>query len=356
MNSPAPDDARTRAAAADPATPSHYALTASVESHGESLNVNVRLTDVANGRVAFARSFQQSRREGQTDFAGETVVREVAAALAQPYGIIHSRERTHQMNSPAGDPRYRCLLEAYDYWRTFEPGQHARARDCLERVIEAEPSFAAAYTSLSELILQEYRRNLNVRAGDAPPLERALRAARRAVELRPGSARAYQALMDVYFLKGEYALTLATGEKAIALNPYNPNLLACYGARLVALGQVEKGARVLKDAVADIVVRPPWIDFFLFLAAYLVDDGDAAATYAGQIMSDKFAIGFAARALVAAQHGDANAARQLLDQMVAMHPGWREDPRRELKKLFPSEAVTDRLARDLALAGLNATN
>jgi hypothetical protein len=73
-------------------------------------------------------------------------------------------------------------------------------------------------------------------------------------------------------------------------------------------------------------------------------------------MSDKFAIGFAARALVAAQRGDANAARRLLDQMVAIHPGWREDPRRELKRLFPSDAVTDRLARDLAQAGLNATN
>lgn len=350
----APNVAPTRVA--DPAAPSYYGLTASVETGPAGLSVTVRLTDIADNLIAFARTFERTRYGGGAGPTEEAIVREVAAVLAQPYGIIHSRERTRQMNSSAGDPRYRCLLEAYEYWRTFEPGQHARARDCLERAIVEEPSFAAAYTSLSELILQEYRRNLNVRAGDAPPLDRALRAARRAVELRPGSARAYQALMDVYFLMGEYALTLATGEKAVALNPYDPNLLACYGARLVALGEVDKGARVLQDAVADIVVRPPWVDFFLFLAAYLVDDKDAAATYAGQIMSDKFAIGFAARALVAAQRGDASAARRLLDQMVAIHPGWREDPRRELKRLFPSDAVTDRLARDLAQAGLNATN
>jgi tetratricopeptide (TPR) repeat protein len=157
-------------------------------------------------------------------------------------------------------------------------------------------------------------------------------------------------------LRGEYALSLAAGEKAVALNPYNPNILACYAARLLSLGEVEKGARVLKQAVEDIVVHPPWIDFFLFLASYLVDDQNAAATYADQIMSDKFAVGFAARALVAAQRGDAEGARQLLDRMIALHPGWREDPRRELKRLFPSDLVSDRLARDLARAGLGVTN
>lgn len=355
MSGAAPDEARARGAAAS--SSSYYGLTASVETGAAGLSVTIRLTDVADNRIAFARTFERTRYGG--DVAGpteETIVREVAAVLAQPYGIIHSRERAHQMTSSAGDPRYRCLLDSYEYWRTFEPAQHARARDCLERTIEAEPSFAAAYTSLSELVLQEYRRNLNLRPGDALPLERALRAARRAVELRPGSSRAYQALMDVYFLLGEYELTLATGEKAITLNPYNPNTLACYAARLLSLGEVEKGMRVLKEAVADIVVRPPWIDFYLFLGAYLTDDRNAAATYAGQIMSDKFAIGFAARALVAAQRGDADGARQLLDRMVAIHPAWREDPRRELKKLFPSEAVTGRLARDLAQAGLSATN
>jgi len=355
INGAAADDERMRVAAG-PATPSHYGLTASLERHDDRLSVSVRLTDVSNGRVAFARTFQQTQRAGAGDPAGETIVREIAAALAQPYGVIHSRERIHQMNSLVSDRGYRCLLQSYEYWRTFEPEQHARARDCLERAIEADPGFAAAYTSLAELILQEFRRGLNVRAGDAPPLERALRAARRAVELRPGSARGYQALMDVYFLQGEYALTLAAGEKAVTLNPYNPNTLACYGARLISLGEVEKGARVLKEAVADIVVRPPWIDFYLFLAAYLTDDRNAAGTYAGQIMSDKFAIGFAARALVAAQRGETESARQLLERMVAIHPGWREDPRRELKKLFPADAVTDRLARDLARAGLSATN
>ena len=76
-------------------------------------------------------------------------------------------------------------------------------RDCLERATAADPSFAPGFAALAEIVLQEHRRGLNPRAGDEPPLERALRAARRAVELRPGSAHAHQALMDALFMRGD---------------------------------------------------------------------------------------------------------------------------------------------------------
>src|SRR5690348_11688756 len=81
--------------------------------------------------------------------------------------------------------------------------------------------------------------------------------ARRAVELKPGSAHSYQALMDVLFARGEHAPALEAGERAVTLNPYHPNVLGCYGARLVALGQVEKGARYLREAAEALSVRPP---------------------------------------------------------------------------------------------------
>src|SRR3954454_14249589 len=60
INSVATDVDRTHVAVG-PATPTHYGLTASLESHEDRLSVSVRLTDIASGRVAFARSFQQTR-------------------------------------------------------------------------------------------------------------------------------------------------------------------------------------------------------------------------------------------------------------------------------------------------------
>jgi TolB-like protein/tetratricopeptide (TPR) repeat protein len=351
----APPGDRTRGAA-NSATASQYTLTASVETGNAGLSVTVRLTDIADSRIVFARTFERTRYGGDAGPGEETIVREVAAALAQPYGIIQSGERARQTGSTANNPHYRCLLDAYDYWRNFDPALHAHVRDCLERATEADPSFATGFAMLTEIILQEDRRGLNLRPGDAPPLERALRAARRACEIKPGSAQVHQALMDAHFSRGEYALALEAGERAATLNPYNPNILALYGARLISLGEQEKGARLIKEAGELIAVRPAWMDFYLFLAAYLVDDRAGAATYSTQITTEKFLLGLVAQAIVAAQRGNPDTARQLIGRVDAFYPAFAEDPQRELKKIFPADAVSSRLVHDLAQVRAGATN
>ena len=81
---------------------------------------------------------------------------------------------------------------------------------------------------------------------------------------------------------------------------------------------------------------------------YLLDDRGGAATHAGQIVSQKFSLGFLARALVAQQAGKPDLARDCLAKLAALQPGWRDDAFRQAKKSFPSDAVAGRIARDLA--------
>jgi tetratricopeptide (TPR) repeat protein len=335
-----------------------YALTGSVEATPEGvLSVAIRVADLSDDRIAFARTFHHHVRRDGDNRAEDAMVRDVAVALAQPYGVLYARERAAQMAaSDAGDPRYRCLVDSYDYWRAYDVAQHARVRDCLERMTASDPTFAAGFAALAEIVLLEQRRGINRRRGDAPPIDRALQAARRAVELKPGSARAYQALMDVYFLRGDHALALEAGEKAVTLNPYNPNILACYGARLIALGEVEKGARLLREGAAHLVVRPPWMEFHLFVAAYFSDDWALAASHARQIPVARFPLGYLAQALIALHEGKTDVARQLIDQLGTVRPRWRADPRGELKHEYPAEAVTSRIMRDLAPARVSAIN
>jgi tetratricopeptide (TPR) repeat protein len=344
---PPPAADRQRAGVTD-AQASHYALTASVETgRSGQLSVALRLADLSDGRIAFARTFARTRHDDDAG-AEEAIVREVTVALAQPYGIIHARERTLRVGSAGGDPRYRCLIDSYDYWRTKDVSEHARVRDCLERATAADPSFAAGFAALAEILLQEHRHGLNPRAGDEPPLERALRAARRAVEVRPGSAHAHQALMDTLFMRGEYAAALDAGEKAVTLNPYHPSVLGCYGARLIALGHVEKGARYLREAAQASPVRPGWLEFYLFLAAYLSDDQRAAAMHASQIVLSQFSLGLLAHALIAVQNGKPALAREHLAHLGEKQPRWREDVPREIRKLLPAEAIAVRLIGDLS--------
>jgi TolB-like protein len=333
-----------------------YRVSASLEAYEDgTFNLTVRLIDSRDASVAYARAFTRLPWSGDLPGVEDAIARELSATLAQPYGIIHANERTRRAGGAADTPRYRCLMLAYDYWRDYDPAVHARARDCLERMIEADPAFAVGHAVLASLVLEEYANGFNARAGEAP-LVRALQLARRAVELKPGSARAQQALLDVHVARGDETMALQAGEKAVLLNPYDPDIVADYGARLLSFGERQKGTRLLREAAAANAARPAWHDFFLFLTAYLADDRSGAARYVALITSDTYPLGLVARVLVAAGAGDDELRRQLIGRLVMVQPAWRGDPRRELKKFFPSESIVERLAGDLARAGLGATN
>ena len=95
-------------------------------------------------------------------------------------------------------------------------------------------------------------------------------------------------------------------------------------------------------------MRPAWLDFFLFVAAYLSGDKSGAASYAAQILPNEFPLAYAARALAAAQYGDDDVARKQFGRLTELQPAWREHTRREIKKVFPADAVAVRLIRDLS--------
>ena len=76
-------------------------------------------------------------------------------------------------------------------------------RDRLEQLIAIDPNFANGFSLLAVFHSREHMVGFGARPGEPPPLDRALKAARRGIELRPQSARAYHVLFSVLFLRGE---------------------------------------------------------------------------------------------------------------------------------------------------------
>ena len=62
----------------------------------------------------------------------------------------------------------------------------------------------------------------------------------------------------------------------------------------------------------------------------------------------QFSLGLLAHALVAVQSGKPALAHEHLAQLGETQPPWREDLPREIRKLFPAEAIAVRLIRDLS--------
>jgi TolB-like protein len=314
-----------------------------------SVRLRFRLIDAAAGNVVWTREVDVAATDDPAA-AQEAIVRELAATLVQPFGVIFAHGRAKSLGAGIGDPRYRGLLEAAESFRSFDPAQHARARTGLERLTLLDPSFALGFSYLAALYVREYLYGLDGHAAELPLLERALRAARRGVERDPESARAYEMLFLTLFARRDLPAAFAAGDKAIERNKYDMRAVGGYGQRLIAIGEIDKGMDMLMRAGDEGGVRPAVDQFFLFLGSYLRGDAAAAAFHAGQLTSDTFQLGLVARALVAVAAGDRDGARVALDRLVGLNPAWRDDPRGQLEKFFPAAFIVDRLAAGLAAA------
>ncbi|MCK0207232.1 hypothetical protein MWN33_04200 [Starkeya koreensis] len=331
-----------------------FALGGLVENHDDgSLSLLLRLSDLCDGTIVWSHEFDSLRRGGDPSAAEVALVRDIMAAIAEPYGIIQARARARvtAAGGPAVAGPYGCVLMAYSYWRSYAPGEHDQARDCLEKAVRADATFALGYALLAELYLDEVRAGANPRA-DAPALNRALAAAEQAVELAPTSAYARRVLMDVHFFRGERGATVAAGEAALELNPYDVDIVADFGGRLVALGEVTRGEAMLAGATQAAPGMPPWVDYHRVIAAYLKGDAPAAAAAADQLMGEGYAPGLLARALASHMSGEDEAARTDLRKLVAVAPAWKDEPEAMIHRFFPDPAIARRVRADLAAIGL----
>ncbi|MBV8751615.1 MAG: hypothetical protein JO328_02005 [Hyphomicrobiales bacterium] len=327
-----------------------YRLAGSAEYHEDgAVRLRFRLIDGSDGSVVWTRELEIAASE-ETAAALETIARELTSTLVQPFGVIFAHGRAKSLGAGAGDPRYRAILEAAESFRSVDPAQHLYARAELERLTTLDPSFGLGFSYLSALYVREYLYGLDSHDADLPPLERALRAARRGVELGPESARAYEMLFLTLFVRRDLPAAFAAGDKAIERNKYDMRAVGSYGQRLIAVGKIDEGMGMLMRAGDEGGVRPAVDEFFLFLGNYLRGDAAAAAFHAGQLTSDTFQLGLLARALAAAAAGERDAARIALDRLFALNREWRDNARAQLDKFFPDSFIVDRLEAGLAAA------
>ena len=343
-----------RSAPASPGHRSDYRLDGTVEYRGDqTLDLRFKLVDEADSTVIWSRQFDKvSGADGNSDVEFKLLL-ELASVIIQPYGVITSNDRARHLAGSSLDPRYRACLEAGEAFRSFDPESHVRARESLEHFTAIDPTFAIGFSYLAGIYAREYLAGFGARQGDAPALDRALKAARRGIELKPQSARAYHVLFIVLFLRAEVEAAIVAAEMAIALNRYDVLIMSDFGGRLIFAGDVDRGMEILDKAVGFGAILPSWNHFYLFLGHYLRGDLTQARFHAGQLTSETYVYGQLARALVAHCEGRAEEARHAVQAILALEPAWKSDPQREIGKLITAPVIAARLAHDLEAAGLS---
>jgi adenylate cyclase len=224
-----------------------HLIEGSVRKAGNQLRISVDLVKAADGVTVWSNKYD---RELKDVFAiQEDIARAIATAFGMQVGLRSGTQRSaDRLDDPAIHELYlraRGQLRVRDTVSRF-------GLTYLEEVVARAPNFAPGWALLSQ--------SLRVKLVGQPQLEgtetydsvsqRAVDAARKAIELDPELAEGYAALAAIRSTQTEWAEALDLNRKALALDPDNPEVLQGSRTILRRLGYLKEAMRVSEHLTA----------------------------------------------------------------------------------------------------------
>lgn len=219
-----------------------YVLEGSVQRAGEQVRIVVQLIDTTTDAHLWSERFDRPLKD---IFAvQDEVVQKIVTTLKLQLTLI---EQGYIVR------KYTDNLDAYDYvlrgiasfWRLTKEG-NIQARQMVEKAVELDPQYAAAYAGLGWTYFYEWFFRWSP---DPQNLERAFELAQRAITLDDSLPLAHSLLSFVYQQKEQPEQALAEGKRAIALNPNSADGYVGLAAVLNNMGRPEEALPLIERAM-----------------------------------------------------------------------------------------------------------
>jgi tetratricopeptide (TPR) repeat protein len=261
--------------------PFRYVLSGSVFVSTDKLRLQARVLNRRNGSVIWADSLDSDLKVSELLSVEREIAQKVATTIAQPYGVIFQADVSRHVENPPDDwGAYACTLSYYAYRAGLDAKMYPKVRKCLEEAVSRFPDYATAWALLSQTYIDEIRFRYPVDSSSTPAsIDRALQAARKAVELDPENVRGLQAQMFALYFNQDFKSALKVGEQAMALNPNDTELMGEYGYRLALFGDWKRGCQLAAEARSRNPGPPAYYESALSLCAYFRGDYQEAAMW-----------------------------------------------------------------------------
>lgn len=296
-----------------------YLLEGTLRRSGDTLRLSTQLLNVANGQQVWGETFDRSFDATTVLETQDDLTDRVVASVADPYGaLMRDLSRAVVLKTPEQMTPYETILRHFIYRQRIGAEDHLETRAALERGVEQAPGNADVWASLAAIYAEEYKHEFNPRPDS---LERALEAARKAVDLEPDNAYANFALAEVHFFSQDVGAFRAAAERAIALNPRDSDAMAMIGIMVGYTGDWTRSVELTTRAMGLNATHPGWYRFNILFNEYRQQHYAEALAQAERInMPDYFADPYA-RAMTHAQLGNSKEAQKALDEFRALWPG-----------------------------------
>lgn len=219
-----------------------YVVEGSVRKSGNRVRVTVQLIDSETGNHIWADRYDRELID-IFDLQDE-LTRGIVATLP---GHVVSAERDRFRRKPPRD------MAAYDYMlagrihhhRVTKP-DNVEALRLLEKAIELDPRFAQAFVWKACTLGQALQ--FGFAESPVETESQAFAALREALALDENNVECHRLLCEVTMEQGQLDQAALHGERAFALNPNDPRIVAQKGELLAWRGKPEEGAEWIREA------------------------------------------------------------------------------------------------------------
>jgi len=295
-----------------------YVMEGSIRQAGATLRISAQLVDAFTGAHLWAESYERAFRTENIFALQDDLVPRIVSTVADAHGVLH-RAMTQAVSNKNLEELtpYEALLRTLTYVERLGPEEHAVARACAERAVQLAPNYSQAWAVLAQVYAGEYGHFLNPRP---QPLERALKAAQRAVDLDPSNSGAHCALAFVLFFRKQFQAFRIAAEQALELNPYAAGEAVVLGLCIAYSGDWQRGCAVVDRAMQINPRLPGWSRFPAFYNAYRNRDYAGAIRIGLKFNLPNLSSAHAAMAAAYAQVGDLPAAQKELQELHRLMP------------------------------------
>ena len=292
-----------------------FVLEGSVRKMGDRLRINAQLIGAADGTHIWADRYDGDMSE---IFEFQDRIRDEIVAALKLKLTAFDEERSGRKQT-ANFEAYDLFLRGRAAYYRYTPETLLVAEDYLTKAIEAEPNLTNAYAYLSRCLTGRWIHNW---PGSDATLDRAIEFAERAVDLDKTSALGFVMLAFAQNFDRQFENSETNFERAIVLNPNDPEVYGTYAGALVFWGDHERTLEIL-DRVHEIdPIGHPNADFLYGQCQYLTGKFDAAAATLTQVIGKQSGFIPARLHLIAAlaETERLEEARVEIKELLAGHP------------------------------------
>ncbi|QEX15196.1 adenylate cyclase [Hypericibacter terrae] len=325
-----------------------YILEGSVRTIGRSIRITVQLIDAATGNHLWAERYDRDIQD-MAQVQDKLTAAIVAGVAAQIRAAATEQARRKRTESLAA---YELLHLGLEYLNRAGSDDIVPARLLFQQAIEIDPNYAQAHAHLADTFGESHWIDV-YRAGSAEAgLDRALESAVKAVALDDSDAVCHCVLGANYLCAKSFDLARLELDRAIELNPNDPDLLVQRGALENFTGQPQ-AALDLFDRAERLNLRPPnWYRHHRGLALYgLGQYAEASAAFERMIVRPTYVVRYLAASY--AQSGRPAEARATAAAALNMEPGFNLR-RYAVVEPYRSGADLDHMMAGMRNAGLPA--